>query len=271
MIPFSPDVALASRRQVGSRQHRDDRGLKSRSWPSRTSPTRASRGGPTEAIQEEHRVVAPVRYVLARDPFAQERIDDDVRSPSRAIRSSRSSAPSAAWTVEARRGDSGRGRPPKQLASFLEHDRAQRGALREREPLPHGLEEHVLLGQQTVQRRVQIVEVRAASAGAARRRPRSRARGAARRTACCRRGRRSPRRGPASALDARSREPRVDERGELVGGNLLQPHHRAGLVERPLRAEHPFHQARLRAREDIADLALVLDGGAHRVLDRCRR
>ena len=35
--------------------------------------------------------------------------------------------------------------------------------------------------------------------------------------------------------DARAREPRVDGRGEFVGGNLVEPHDGAGLVERPLR------------------------------------
>ena len=55
--------------------------------------------------------------------------------------------------------------------------------------------------------------------------------------------------------------------GEAIGRNLLQPHHRAGLVERPARAEHPLHQRRLGAGEDVADLALVLHRGAQRVLD----
>ena len=73
---------------------------------------------------------------------------------------------------------------------------------------------------------------------------------------------------PASGLMPGRGEARVDERGELVGGNLLEPHHRPGLVERPLRAEHPLHQARLGAGEDVADLALMLDRGAQRVLDR---
>ena len=51
------------------------------------------------------------------------------------------------------------------------------------------------------------------------------------------------------------------------GGNLLEPHHRPGLVERPLRADHLLHQARLGAGEHVADLALVLGGRAQRVLD----
>ena len=36
---------------------------------------------------------------------------------------------------------------------------------------------------------------------------------------------------PGLGPDARPRESRVDERGELVGRNLLEPHHRPGLVE----------------------------------------
>ena len=50
-------------------------------------------------------------------------------------------------------------------------------------------------------------------------------------------------------------------------GNLLQPHDRARLVERPAPAEHPLHEARLGPGEDIPDLTLVLDGRAQRVLD----
>ena len=40
-----------------------------------------------------------------------------------------------------------------------------------------------------------------------------------------------------------------------------------GFVERPFRSEHPFHQAGLGAREHVADAALMLHGGAQRVLD----
>ncbi len=52
------------------------------------------------------------------------------------------------------------------------------------------------------------------------------------------------------------------------GGNLVQAHHRAGLVERTAGTDHALHQARLRPGEHVADLALVLDRGAHRVLHR---
>ena len=62
-------------------------------------------------------------------------------------------------------------------------------------------------------------------------------------------------------------EPGLDERGEAIGGNLLQAHDRSGFVERPALAEHAFHQRRLRAREHVAHLALLLHGGAERVLD----
>ena len=60
---------------------------------------------------------------------------------------------------------------------------------------------------------------------------------------------------------------RLDEGGEDVGGNLLEAHHRARLVERPLRPDHLLHQARLRAGEHVADLALLLRRGSQRVLD----
>ncbi len=67
--------------------------------------------------------------------------------------------------------------------------------------------------------------------------------------------------------DAALREPRLDELGEHVGGNLLEAHHRPGLVERPPRADHLLHQARLRAGEHVADLPLLLRRGAQRVFD----
>ena len=44
----------------------------------------------------------------------------------------------------------------QQLASALQHHGAQHGALRERQPLPDGLEHRVLLGEQARQRRVQV-------------------------------------------------------------------------------------------------------------------
>ena len=46
----------------------------------------------------------------------------------------------------------------QQLASALEHDGAERATLRQREPLPDGLEERVLLGEQPRQRGVQMIE-----------------------------------------------------------------------------------------------------------------
>ena len=72
---------------------------------------------------------------------------------------------------------------------------------------------------------------------------------------------------PGDGLDAGRAEPGLDELREAIGGNLLQPHDRAGLVEGPALAQHAFHQRRLRSGEDVADLALLLDRGAQRVLD----
>ena len=68
--------------------------------------------------------------------------------------------------------------------------------------------------------------------------------------------------------DAAALEARVDPHGEVSGVDLLEAHHRSGLVERPARAEHPFHQRRFGPRKHIPDLALILDGGAQRILDR---
>ena len=73
---------------------------------------------------------------------------------------------------------------------------------------------------------------------------------------------------PGLGLHPRLRKPRVDEGRELVGRDLLEPHDRAGLVERPPGSEHALHQARLGPGEYVADLALVLHRRAHRVLDQ---
>ena len=62
-------------------------------------------------------------------------------------------------------------------------------------------------------------------------------------------------------------KPLVDEGRELGRIDLLEPHHRPGLVEGPARPEHPLHQGRLGSGEHVADLALILHGGAQRVLD----
>src|SRR5262249_40936684 len=43
---------------------------------------------------------------------------------------------------------------------------------------------------------------------------------------------------------------------------------RPGFVKRPFWPEHTFHEARLRTGEDVADVALMLDGGPHRMFDR---
>ena len=75
----------------------------------------------------------------------------------------------------------------------------------------------------------------------------------------------SPR--PGFRLQPGRGEARLEERRELVGRDPLQPHHRAGLVERPLHPDHLLHQARLGAGEHVADLPLLLHGGAQRVLD----
>ena len=72
---------------------------------------------------------------------------------------------------------------------------------------------------------------------------------------------------PAAGLMPVAAESRLEELREPIGGNAAEPHDRAGLVERPAAAEHALHQRRLRSGEHVADLALVLDRGAQRVLD----
>ena len=108
-----------------------------------------------------------------------------------------------------------------------------------------GFEERLLLGQQP--RRACRAGPRASPSSAAARahRPTFRARGAGRRTAGCRRDRRSLRAETGLRLDAALRERAVDEVAEDRRRNLLQPHHRTGLVEGTARADHLFHQARL--------------------------
>ena len=72
---------------------------------------------------------------------------------------------------------------------------------------------------------------------------------------------------PGLGGHARSPEAILDRLREQIGRNLLQPHDRPGLVERPARSNHLLHQARLRAGEHVADLALLLDGGAQGLFD----
>ena len=60
----------------------------------------------------------------------------------------------------------------------------------------------------------------------------------------------------------------LDEFSKQAGWNLVEPHDGPRLVERPRAADHLFHQAGLRAGKDVADVPLMLNGGAHRVLDR---
>jgi hypothetical protein len=76
-------------------------------------------------------------------------------------------------------------------------------------------------------------------------------------------------RGAEAGVHAHARldEPLLDEGGEGLGRDLLQPHDGARFVERPLRAEHGLHQRGLRAGEDVAHLALVLHRGAQRLFD----
>ena len=141
----------------------------------------------------------------------------------------------------------------QQLPALLEHGGAERTALRDRQPLPHRLEQRVVLAEQATERRVQLVEpdpprpvrphivpglVREALdvvgqvAGE------------------LDDGRAEARLRPEAGL----LEARLEEVGELIGGNPLEAHDRSGLVERPAAARASAPSARLGSGEDIADL-----------------
>ena len=97
--------------------------------------------------------------VLPRDPLAQQRVDDDVavafagedvfahERGERCLHRRRAAQPVSR---------AGLGR--QQLAAVLQHRGAQRGALRQGQPLPGRLEQRLVLAEQPRQRRVQILE-----------------------------------------------------------------------------------------------------------------
>ena len=97
---------------------------------------------------------------LPRHPLAQQRIDhgvaaaglarDEILAQQRRERSLNTRG-AAEPVAKPRLGR-------EQLDAVLEHDGAERGALRERQPLPRRLEQRVLLGQQPPQRLMQIFE-----------------------------------------------------------------------------------------------------------------
>ena len=62
-------------------------------------------------------------------------------------------------------------------------------------------------------------------------------------------------------------ETAVQEIGKQGLVDLFQPHDRPGLVERPPRAQHSFHQRRLRAGEHVTNGALILHGRPQGMLD----
>src|SRR3954454_22782099 len=153
----------------------------------------------------------------------------------------------------------------EQLAPFFEHGGTKGAALWHGETLPHGLEHRVVLVEQAPQRRVELIEINAAGTRGARvvprfmREPLNVVGQVARELddGCA-----DPRFGPK----ARLLEPRLEKLGELFGRNPFEPHHRARLVEWTVPREHALHQARLRSRKDVTDLALMLNRGAKGVL-----
>ncbi len=140
-------------------------------------------------------------------------------------------------------------------------------ALRQRQPLPDGLEHRLLLAPAAGPASRADGRGRPCGRPPPARRPMSRAPAAARRRAGCRPDRRWRRRGRPRRLMPLLAKRASMNAANMSARNLLEPHHRAGLVERPPRADHLLHQARLGAGEDVADLALVLRRGAQRVLD----
>jgi hypothetical protein len=100
-----------------------------------------------------------VSECLPRDPLPKKRIDDDVAIPftrhhivahqrsERGLNRGRSAKPMTRTDVSR-----------EQFPAVLEHDRTKRSALRQRETLPHGFEQHLLFRQQPFQRLMQIVK-----------------------------------------------------------------------------------------------------------------
>src|SRR5678815_5524430 len=125
----------------------------------------------------------------------------------------------------------------EQFTSVLQHHRSERAALGEGESLPDGLEDRFLLGKQPRQCRMQVVECCSSSTGVANVVPRFV---------------REPLHvvgkvtgeidnGGAQArfrANATLAESRLDESREHIWRNLVEPHDRTGLIERPLWSNH---------------------------------
>jgi len=154
----------------------------------------------------------------------------------------------------------------EELAPVLEHGGPECRALAEREPLPHTLENRLVLAEETLQRFMQVLQPRCASAGSPHIVPHF----------VCEplhvvgkiprqfhdRGAESRRR-----FDPRGAKPGFDELREPIGRDAIEPHHGTGLVERTAATEHPLHERRLGTGKHVADIPLMLRGGAQRVFD----
>src|SRR4051794_4441616 len=104
---------------------------------------------------------------LARHPFSKQRIDDAVAVAfacdeivAHQRRERRLHGGRTAETMT--RAYVGR----VEAAALLEHDGAQHGALRQRQPLPCCFEHRLLLGEETFERLMEVVECRAPAAAA---------------------------------------------------------------------------------------------------------
>ena len=241
------------------------------SSPSRTSPRRAARADRVRAAQQFHAtgLTASRSIRLPRDPFAQQRVDDEV---ARAFAHHRSCLTSAAKRRLNARGAAetmaGAGVRGEQLASALQ--RPRRAARRAAPASAAARSPRTSCPARRAGGRASRADRRGrrgVAPPAAAHRPRFRARVAARRRADCRRDRRWRRRDrPRARMPLFAKRASIQSANSSAGifsSRMTGP----GLVERAARPDHLLHQARFRAGEHVADLALMLRGGAQRVLD----
>ena len=148
--------------------------------------------------------------------------------------------------------------------SSLQHDRAQRRTLLQRQPLPERLKDRLLLGQQPRQRPVEILERHLSRALRPYLIPRFM------RKPLDVIGRFPASSTIASATPASGFMPVFTKRRSMKSANRVGEifwSRMTGPCRRTTGTNHLFHQTWLGAGEDVADLPLVLGCGAQRVLD----